>query len=376
MQGLLPLYNADNMQEVADAFFNAYEALQVVIWEKIEGLEHPLRPKAERVCRFCGKGSMDVTFKKDAHRISQSLGNGYLLSDFECDECNLLFGTYENDLTTYFLPFLALQGIRGQEGTRKFKSSKVRFEDFEFEGIQMMRVSRINTDDDTIIADHETGKNSIKFTKGTYTPLKVYKAFLKMALSCISDEDAKLYRLAINTLLADAHDKGISQFAKLAVHSMPISFGHRPPVVFIYRKKDITAKIPTHVFVLHFANVYVQFFLPLHTGDIQLFYSEGVFDTLICPPIFAEPTAFCPPEYLPLDLSSTELLKAEGHTFNYDADPDILKNHGVVFDPATGETKPLENFSDTQQVLFVPKGLQLSKEATKRLMERLKLEKL
>src|SRR5688572_3441102 len=82
----------------------AYEFLEEweAFWQNYKldlAIIHPnkkpsLKPRKERTCRFCNKSMPEVTFKKDAHTISQLTGNRHLVSDFECDTCNDLFSKY------------------------------------------------------------------------------------------------------------------------------------------------------------------------------------------------------------------------------------------------------------------------------------------
>jgi len=45
----------------------------------------------KRICRFCKKKKPDVKFKKEAHAISEALGNKKLILNEECDSCNEFF---------------------------------------------------------------------------------------------------------------------------------------------------------------------------------------------------------------------------------------------------------------------------------------------
>src|SRR5260221_3955200 len=54
--------------------------------------------KNNRVCRFCKRESSSTTFKSDAHLIPEMMGNKLLFSFYECDKCNSIFSTYENEL--------------------------------------------------------------------------------------------------------------------------------------------------------------------------------------------------------------------------------------------------------------------------------------
>jgi hypothetical protein len=72
----------------------------------------------EGLCRFCG--SSDRTrFRKTAHTIPEALGNKWVFSKDECDNCNATFSRYEDALANSISPFLTL-------GATKGKANKVR----------------------------------------------------------------------------------------------------------------------------------------------------------------------------------------------------------------------------------------------------------
>lgn len=79
------------------------------------------------VCRFCGENEKSK-FKKDAHIIPESLGNRFLISNFECDICNEKFSVYEDALNKFIGPIRTLGFVKGKskKGKRipKFKNLK------------------------------------------------------------------------------------------------------------------------------------------------------------------------------------------------------------------------------------------------------------
>src|SRR5688500_17375532 len=93
---------APEYYESADKFMKTYIVQEFLLLD--ESNKHLLRPKNERICRFCGKSSSDTVFKDFAHLIPESLGNKLVFSDFECDNCNHLFGTYDNHLANFIGP--------------------------------------------------------------------------------------------------------------------------------------------------------------------------------------------------------------------------------------------------------------------------------
>lgn len=57
-----------------------------------------LGDKDGRKCRFCGRAKPEVSFRKEAHALPESIGNESLFTYYECDTCNQAFGEgCEND---------------------------------------------------------------------------------------------------------------------------------------------------------------------------------------------------------------------------------------------------------------------------------------
>ncbi len=80
---------ANELQPELQKFLDFYSVDAVIV--------HPerkpnLKPRDKRKCSFCGNSIPLVTFKKDAHTIPQFTSNRHLVSDFECDGCNLTSG--------------------------------------------------------------------------------------------------------------------------------------------------------------------------------------------------------------------------------------------------------------------------------------------
>lgn len=317
-----------------------------------------LKPKQERVCRFCRKQMPATTFKKDAHVISELLGNRYLVSDFECDTCNEVFGRYENDLAIFLGPLLAFQGIRGKKKLKSFKSADGRLrvdEDFLRAGLPCIRIQKTDPDDDSLTISRESGTTSISYTKGSYTPLKVYKALLKMALCCLPEADMPQYANAIQYLLSDQYDQNLTGAQKIIIHRKPYTFGHRSPLALFFKKNDAATKIPTHVFVLLFANVAYQLHLPLHYSDIQLFYNtpEGIKDVPVCPAFFADVPSANNTETSVVfkDLSATDLVRSEMERVLMQSSPQDLAN-AYTTDLTTMEHEKGANMEEIVQLII------------------------
>ncbi|MBH2005415.1 MAG: hypothetical protein I8H66_12060 [Sphingobacteriia bacterium] len=354
-----------NLEKYGSIFLSAYQPLPVLFSDA--GKTVKLKQKSLRVCRFCGKGSDRVNFRKKAHKIPELLGNRYMLSDFECDTCNEKFGKFENDLAIYCAPMLAMQGTRGKEGRRSLasKGKKIMIP-FVFDGIELTLITKPDPDDDSMDFNHDTGKNSFRFSKNAYTPVKVYKAFLKAALSCLPEVEFKYYSYAVRFLHEDSWDEKNMDFAKITLHTVPMGSGHHAPVIFIYKKRDPQAAIPTHIFVMRFANCYVQFMLPFYDPDIIQIYNKEVAYP-VCPPVFTTPSPDISPTFFNVDLHSFEKQKAEEVNLSFDTDPDILKKNGVVYDHQTDTFKPLDAFESIASAVMAPSHTSFTNEQLGRL---------
>jgi hypothetical protein len=81
-------------------------------WILAPGKRVFLGVKDNRCCRFCGKRSPEVSFRQDAHAISELMGNKSLFTYYECDACNKLFGDgIETDFGNWSKPMRTLARI-------------------------------------------------------------------------------------------------------------------------------------------------------------------------------------------------------------------------------------------------------------------------
>lgn len=142
-----------------------------------------------KICRFCKKSEPDVRFKTIAHSIPEQLGNKFLISNYECDECNQKFGKLENDLGIFLGPIKAIYGIKGKKkNSSKFKingfcienkENTIKFTDVCDESKNIESSVRVNSEEKTI---------DFKIDRNGFIPSNVYKSFVKMALSIVPDE--------------------------------------------------------------------------------------------------------------------------------------------------------------------------------------------
>ena len=81
-----------------------------------------LRSRTGRVSRFCRRNDATVSFRAKAHAIPETFGNKTLFTNYECDQCNDLFGsTIENDLGAYTKPDRVFARIPGKRSVPSLK---------------------------------------------------------------------------------------------------------------------------------------------------------------------------------------------------------------------------------------------------------------
>lgn len=348
----------ENFRQLSLGFFNAYKIQNEIACpeKRMRGLV----PKVNRICRFCNRNNTQVSFKKDAHLISQLLGNKHLVSDFECDNCNQLFSTYETHLANFLGPIRVFQKLYGEGRNYKFKSpsKKTIVEGYYEYGIENgVVIAREDVKDHTFQIDREKGEGIIRLTKHSYSPLLAYKSILKMALACLPHNELKNYNSAFKYLTSNSLDENLKGNAKVLMFSTPPGTGHRSPFAVLFKKKDIKARLITHVFALHFMNVTIQIVIPLNENDLT-FYDGNAIDHVFCPPMFADSntanTINIREQYI--DMGSRELIKAEEEVIHIKFDLKDYKK-GVQFDPATNEVKKgTFDQNNIMKLVFLPAG--------------------
>ena len=357
MEGFFEIFVPTNYQRLGIDFFQAYEIEDAIVCpdQKMKGLI----PKTKRVCRFCKLKNGEVSFRKEAHLISKLLGNKYLVSDFECDNCNEIFGDYENHLSNFLGPNRAFYKLLGIGQNYKFKSpnKKTVAEDFKLYGLEnSFSISREDIQDQTFEFNREAGETIIRFTKHSYSPLLLYKSILKIALSCLKIQDVADYELAFKYVRSNKLNNNFKGFSNLLVFSTPPGTGHKTPFAYLYKKRDKVRNTCSHVFVLHFMNQIFQIVIPLNKNDLKFFNNEPI-PVFYCPPMFHDletADSILIRDQL-LDLSSEEMVKNEEEVIGFRYDTNEY-NKGVSYDLETNEIKKgTFDPNSVKQIVIMPK---------------------
>lgn len=276
------LHTSEEYYDLLEQFMTEYSIEHYLI--PAESNKHLLKPKTERKCRFCGKSSSETTFKSVAHLYPEALGNKLVFSDFECDQCNTLFGTYDDHLVKFIEPDRPLNKLRGKEKFPKFSSPKkeLQIQVQDFFNKQSIKISRANSDDNTISFNQANGIMKVKFKKNSFSPNKVYKSLVKIAMSILPENEVTTqYGLCLDYLVKE---KIINlKPCRMTSYMLPLGI-NQPAHGFIFKKIDAEKKSPTYVFYFYVFNYLFCIPLLLNKDDFW-FYNQPLRD-FTYPPLF------------------------------------------------------------------------------------------
>lgn len=272
-----------------------------------------------RICRFCGKRFPEVTFNRKAHVVPQAIGNANLLCYFECDNCNQFFGKYEDHLAKFLSvlrPFVNVEN--SNRGGRRVGHNEPK------SGLN------IKSGSDGLELYSEAGKpNQVRFEQGNtklvidatippYSPLFVFKALLKIAVSMLDESEIDQFKLTQSFLLDNSQNykvKGYGLFScfVINVNGPPI---WEKPFAVLHTKLDSAKEslYPQKVFTIFFASRVYQIFIPFGRNDDFLIGQK--FRLIICPlPVDKSHfEVYGPYGTSRLDLSSQDLVKGQMQT--------------------------------------------------------------
>lgn len=219
-----------------------------------------------KTCRFCGKSFPEVKFSHEAHAIPAAFDNDSLFLNWECNECNSLFGrTIEDHLTKYFLPYRLSAQILGRNSELKYKEDEFNRLVARSGGVTVNQNEAGNIIE--ILDDHTLRLN---LQRQSYKPINVYKGLVKIALSLLPETELHDFENTISWLREDK--KAIEDFfgQHVMVRFFPgvRSFMHTKAIIF-KRKPDVV-DAPAYYFALNFYNFNIQIIVPSFINDSMM----------------------------------------------------------------------------------------------------------
>ena len=250
-----------------------------------------LRSSQTGICRFCDLRIPNVTFKNEAHAIPECLGNRSLTTDYECDGCNRFFGTgIENDFGNWSKPQRTVSRIRGKKGVptlKKGSSGGWRIE----HGPAGLEVTQYE-DDPVAIVNEAAHEIVLTLRRDPYTPVAVLKAFAKMALSLLPEEELPNFRAAMAWIRNTDHQVGLVANTFPVLHSfVPGDDPFVSIAAILLRRRADHLRVPYLTFVLTYGNEVFQTVLPSPERDTAISNQKIKFRYFPTPYELLEPVA-------------------------------------------------------------------------------------
>jgi hypothetical protein len=250
----------------------------------------PIYLGTKGVCRYCGTRNPS-RFRELAHAFPESLGNKWIFSRDECDDCNDRFSVYEDALAKAVSPFLTLGGIKGkdnkvrQTGRSKGRAIMARREGGERPQV-FMALNEVNWQD---LVRIDPGSYRIQLTTLVaavpFKPRHAYKALTKMAIALLPDDELTNYQ-KLRAWLLDIDDD--VDFHQLEVAMSFASIGNAPPLMAgsLLRRANPADVVPHILFILTSGSLCLQIDLmsdhledhlpPIFPGAIRIRWSNIV----------------------------------------------------------------------------------------------------
>ena len=279
-------------------------------WLLKPGKKVILRSSQSGVCRFCSLTAPNVTFKDEAHAIPESLGNTSLFTKYECDDCNQFFGRgIENDFGNWSKPQRTMSRIRGKKGVptlKKGSSGGWRVE----HGPVGLEVTQYE-DDPIAVVNEATNEITLTLRRDPYTPVGVLKAFTKMALSLLPEEELPHFHAAGAWIRNTDHQAGLVKTFPVLHTFVP---GDDPSIniaVILLRRRTNDLPVPYVTFVLTYGNEVFQTVLPSPERDVAISGQKVKFPYFPTPYELNRNLEQVAPMRRELDLTGRSLVKGE-----------------------------------------------------------------
>ena len=274
-------YFADNFDVILELDFN-------------EDVEFDDREKDDeaRQCRFCGcLEDEHHTFKKKAHAIPELLGNKTIITQNECDKCNHYFGnTLETELGNYFSIWKPLFRIPSKKSTTKFKQmSEDGINEIQFNKSKNHITITSTIDSDRVQVNTEEKTLKIKLTGYSYTPFRVYQAFIRLFISVLPKQylkDSDFTKIILNfDTLNNYSEKEAEQLKQIILCQAKAIMLFIPnyPVsqIMILKKKKEEFGAPDFIFILRVANIAFQFCIQKLSNHLTTTEVPSIFNDFI-----------------------------------------------------------------------------------------------
>lgn len=274
-----------------------------------------LGPSPGSVCRFCGKKSPEARFENIAHAFPEAIGNKTLISNYECDVCNELFGRILDDQYSKFLGASRTTArVKGKRGVPSYKSPNLETRVDVRDG--NLNIQTVVGNDDVIL-DEENRTLTITSIRQPYVPRAAYKCLVKMGISVMPVADLGDFIETLEWLRIDPPESDSKQLDSLMLLNSFVS-GHSafPHITYLLlKRKGDQLNVPFYSFFIAWGNYTHQIFLPSLAKDVHLIGRS--IEVPRFPNVYDNPRSGRTVYYTTIDLSSSVKTRGEKMTAKY-----------------------------------------------------------
>jgi hypothetical protein len=247
----------------AEDFLEVYEPY--VYQGSVEENKVEINKAENRICRFCGRNSTQVTFKKDAHVLPKSLGSKNHFSSEECDECNEQFGKFENNLASYLGIYRTFEPTLNKSKIPKFESANGNVKIKNSNGIIEIKRKDLNKD---FSFDSPSREFKINMHTQKFIPVYVYNSLLKIAMAIMPTHELTEYHKALKYLQLEDYSV-YAEIKNVYITECNLSCAY-PFAILFKRKSEIDdCSFPLHIFCLRVMGFMFQICFPLHKENLK-----------------------------------------------------------------------------------------------------------
>ncbi|WP_195909435.1 HNH endonuclease [Rhizobium tubonense] len=256
----------------------------------------------ERLCRFCGKGEPAVSFRNLAHAIPESLGNKALSTTYECDTCNKEFGEgIETHLGHWSKPMRYIARIKGKKRFPQLEESGGKGWKMEYDPKSGFQIKSYE-DDPVATVNGEARQLGLTIRRKPYIPLAVLKAFWKMAVTLMPEDELENFKDVRRWIMTKTHESiGGPIQVFVGFHPGPMPPGFLGVALLMRRSAD--TRYPYAFIAIRYGNETFQVPVPSALNDAQ-----GTSDPI---PFFrfpdlVDPNVYGKSKFFQVDLSSID----------------------------------------------------------------------
>ncbi len=242
-----------------------------------------LGSKTDKICRFCGLDETKTTFKNKAHVLPEFMVNKYFFSNFECDQCNSLFSLYESSSSSFGGIMNTFSRVKGKKNKiYKHKGENEKTITLVEDDIIKMYINEPPSSDPndfkSIKVDSVNQRLKFNTNKYSYTPIHVYKTFIKIGVCLLNENELANYKNTIDWLVAKTELPLFKNNPLFTVYKNTgkVNPKHSWAVLMKKRKMFESLPAPTNVLLISYGLFSFQIFLPGNLKDNWLWQENKI----------------------------------------------------------------------------------------------------